>query len=135
MYKFTDTYTDYNGVERKEDFYFNLTKAELADLQNSKVGGFAEMLQKIFDSKDTVTYLKVFKDLIRRSYGVKSDDGRRFIKNDEVWNDFAQTEAYSDLYMMLCSDDEKAADFVNKIIPQDIQQQVAAQQASNALHE
>lgn len=120
MLKKTITYTDYNGVERTEDFYFNLTKAELLEMQISATGGFDTMVMKIVNAKDNQALIKIFKDIVLKAYGEKSDDGRRFIKNDEVRANFAQTEAYSKLFVELASDAKAAADFVNGITPGDV---------------
>jgi len=120
MLKKRITYTDYNGVERTEDFYFNLSKAEIIEMQSSVEGGLSEMLKKIIDAKDTPTLVRVFKDLILKAYGEKSEDGRRFIKSKEISEAFSQTEAYSILYTELATDDKAAAAFANGIIPKDI---------------
>lgn len=117
MLKKTITYTDYDGNERTEDFYFNLTKAEVAEMEMSYTGGMEKMLRKIVAEKDSKRIVEVFKDLILRSYGEKSADGKRFIKNQELRDAFAQTEAYSELFMELASDAEAAAAFVNGILP------------------
>lgn len=118
MYKKTITYTDYNDVERTEDFYFNLSKAELVMMDASVIGGMQQRLRKIVQSQNNVEIMEVFKDLIHRAYGEKSDDGKRFIKSEELSTAFEQTEAYSVLVMELLSDTEKAApEFVNGIIP------------------
>lgn len=113
----TVTYTDYNGVERKETFYFNLTEAELTEMQMSEYGGLTNMLQKIIDSQDSKAIMREFKKLILDAYGVKSDDGKRFIKNDQVKEEFSQTEAFSEIYMELLTDSDAAAAFVNGIVP------------------
>jgi len=120
MLKKTITYTDYNGNERVEDFYFNFTEAELAEMQLTTEGGLVEMVEKIVQAKDQPAIIRLFKELILKAYGVKSDDGRRFIKNETVRDSFAQTEAYSILFMELGTDAEKAAAFVNGIIPASI---------------
>ena len=117
MLKKTITYTDYEGVERTEDFYFNLTKAECVEMQWSAEGGMAKRLQKIVATQDTKQIVEIFKDIILRSYGEKSDDGRRFIKSKELSDAFSQTEAYSELYMELSRDDKAAAAFINGITP------------------
>ena len=96
MLKKTINYTDYNGMERKEDFYFNLNKAEVAEMELSTEGGLAEMIQKIVSSKDTPSIVKIFKDLILKAYGEKTPDGKRFVKSKELSDAFAQTEAYSE---------------------------------------
>lgn len=117
MLKKTVTYVDYNGVERTEDFYFNLTKAEVAEMELSVQGGFSKMLEEIVASKDNVQIVNLFKQMVLKSYGEKSPDGRRFVKSDEIAQAFAQTEAYSEIFMELALDEKKAADFVNGIMP------------------
>lgn len=121
MLKKTIEYTDYNGVKRKEDFYFNLTKAEIMEMELSTTGGLAEMIQKIIDTQDTPQIIKLFKDLVLKAYGEKSADGKRFIKNDDIRDGFAQTEAYSELFMELATDANAAASFVNAIVPKDLE--------------
>ena len=132
MLKKIITYTDYNGVERTEPFYFNLSKAELMEMELGVTGGMTEMLNKIINAKDGPSLMKTFKEMIMKSYGVKSDDGKRLIKSEELSIAFTQTEAYSVLFMELITDDKAAADFVNGIIPNEIQAEVAAQTAQNA---
>lgn len=117
MLKKTITYVDYNGVERTEDFYFNLTKAELTEMEMGTTGGFSEMINRIIATKDIPSVIKIFKELILKSYGQKSADGRRFIKSPELSTEFAQTEAYSILYMELATDEDAAAKFINGIAP------------------
>lgn len=118
MIKLTEKYTDYNGVERTEDFYFHLTEAQLMEMELGVTGGLSEKIKKIINTKDHPTLIKLFKDLVLTSYGVKSDDGRRFIKNDALSTEFAQTEAYSQIFMRLATNDEEGAAFVNGIVPQ-----------------
>ena len=117
MLKKTITYMDYNGVERKEDFYFNLTKAELMEMEMSTTGGLAETIQKVVDTKDAPAIIRIFKDLVLKAYGEKSADGKRFIKSKELSDAFAQTEAYSELFMELATDADAAANFINGIVP------------------
>ena len=131
MLKKIITYTDYNGVERTEPFYFNLSKAELMEMELGVTGGMTEMLDKIIAAKDAPSLMKTFKEMIMKSYGIKSDDGKRLIKSEELSIAFTQTEAYSVLFMELITDDKAAADFVNGIIPKEIQAEVAAQTAQN----
>lgn len=131
MLKKSITYTDYNRVERTEDFYFNLSKAELMEMELGVTGGMTEMLNKIIAAKDAPSLMKTFKEMIMKSYGIKSDDGKRLIKSEELSIAFTQTEAYSVLFMELITDDKAAADFVNGIIPNEIQAEVAAQTAQN----
>ena len=120
------TYTDYNGEERTEDFYFNMTRAEIAEMQLSVKGGFQALIERINNEKDLPAMIEIFKDIILRSYGKKSDDGRRFIKSKELSEEFSQTEAYSDLFMELATDSTAAAAFVNGIMPQNIEAKSAA---------
>lgn len=126
MLKKTIKYEDYNGTEREEDFYFNLTKAELMEMEMSTTGGLAEMIQNIVKAQDAPAIIKVFKDLVLKAYGEKSADGKRFMKVNEAGVPlsiaFSQTEAYSQLFMELATDAEAAANFVNGIVPKDIEQ-------------
>lgn len=117
MLKRTITYTDYNDVERTEDFYFNLTQAELMEMELGTHGGLAEMLNKIVAAQDAPTIISTFKDIVLKAYGVKSDDGKQFIKNDETRTAFAQNPAYSILFMELATDADAGAAFVNGIMP------------------
>lgn len=117
MLKKTITYVDYNGMERTEDFYFNLSKAEVAEMELSVQGGFSKMLEEIIASKDNVQIVNLFKQMVLKSYGEKSPDGRRFIKSEEIAQAFAQTEAYSEIFMELALNEDKAAEFVNGILP------------------
>ena len=127
MIKKTIKYTDYNGVEREEDFYFNLNKAELVEMEMGTTGGLAEKITKIVNAKDQPAIIAMFKDLIRRSYGVKSEDGKRLIKTDAAIDEFMQTEAYSILFMELATDSDAAAKFVNGVIPADLAKQAQSQ--------
>ena len=112
------TYTDYKGVKREEELYFNLSKAEVAEMELSHDGGLSEHIKKIVSAQSGKDIIALFKDLIIKSYGVISDDGKRFIKNDKLREEFVQTEAYSDLFMELASDADAASAFVNGIVPQ-----------------
>lgn len=113
MYKKTITYTDYNGNERTEDFYFNISRGEAQKLQMSKNGGLTEYLNRLIQTQDNEEIVKFFEYFIKLSYGVKSLDGRRFIKNDDVYNDFAQSEAYSVFFSELAESTDACAEFVN----------------------
>ena len=124
MLKKTITYTDYNGVERTEDFYFNLSKAEIMEMEMSTTGGLAEMIQRIVQAQDAPAIIKIFKDLVLKAYGQKSPDGKRFIKSDVLREEFEQTEAYSNLFMELATDSDAAAAFVNGIVPADVGEKV-----------
>ena len=125
MLKKTITYHDYNGVEYTQDFYFNLSKAEIMEMELGTTGGLAEMIQKIVAAQDAPSIIKVFKDLILKSYGEKSADGKRFIKSDEMSTAFSQTEAYSELFMELATNAEAAAAFVNGIVPAEMAKEAA----------
>ena len=126
MIKKTVTYTDYNDVERTENFYFNLSKAEVMEMEMGTEGGMAESIQKIIDAKDAPAIIRVFKDLVLKAYGVKSDDGRRFMKTKpdgtRYADDFKETEAYSQIFMELATDADAAAKFINGIVPADLAQ-------------
>ena len=117
MIKKTITYVDFDGNEREEEFYFNLTEAEVVELELGMTGGLSETLRKIIATSDTPSIIKYFKDIILKAYGEKSPDGKRFIKSEELSTAFAQTNAYSDLFMELAMDDKMASEFVNGILP------------------
>lgn len=117
MLKKTITYTDFNDVERTEDFYFNLTEAELTDMNLDENGGLADKLQKIIDSKEVKQIKDYFKWIVLKAYGEKSEDGRRFMKSPEITKAFEETQAYSDIWMDLAYNEDAAAEFVNGIMP------------------
>ena len=117
MYIRTMTYTDYDGNERTETFYFNMSKAECLDMQLIAEGGLENYIQSIINERDNAKLVKFFKDVILKSVGKKSPDGRRFIKSEEYTREFSQTEAYSDLYVELATNTEEAIKFFNNIIP------------------
>ncbi|WP_288886911.1 hypothetical protein [uncultured Eubacterium sp.] len=123
-------YTDYNGVEREETFLFNLSKAELMEMEMGTTGGLAEMIKKIISTQDTPTIMDIFKKIILKAYGEKSADGKRFIKTGPngrpLSEAFAETEAYSELYMELSTNAEAAAKFVNGIMPKEVADKAAA---------
>lgn len=123
MIKKTVTYTDFNGNERTEDFYFNLTQVELAELDlgvSGVSGGLLGLLKKIVREKDQRQIVEYFKKIVLMAYGEKSVDGRRFVKSEEIRNGFAPTEAYSKIFMELAQDADKAAEFVNGIMPKEV---------------
>lgn len=124
----TIKYVDYNGVEREETFLFNLSKAEVAEMELSVSGGLVQMIEKIVAAEDGKLIIDLFKDIILRSYGEKSPDGRRFIKTKELSLGFSQTEAYSNLFMELATDADAAAAFVNGIVPIPIDKKSAAKE-------
>lgn len=124
MIKLKRKYTDFNGVEREEDFYFGLTKAELIEMELGTVGTFTQALDAIIKAKDMPALIKEFKALVRKAYGEKSPDGKRFVKSEELSDAFCQTTVYSDIFMELVTDDEKASKFINGILPADLQDQL-----------
>lgn len=119
MYKETITYTDYDGNERTEDFYFNLTEAEIYELELGTTGGLRKQIEQIVKAQDAPQIVAIFKNIIAKSYGEKSPDGRRFIKSPELFEAFSQTEAYSQLFVKLATDAEAGANFINGIAPND----------------
>lgn len=120
MLKRTTTYTDYNGNTRTEDLYFNLTKAEITEMELGTVGGLTAMIHNIVAAQDAPAIIKIFKELILKAYGEKSPDGKRFIKSEELSTAFSQTEAYSELFMELATDADAAAKFVNGVVPSEV---------------
>ena len=120
----TITYTDYNDVERTETFYFNLSKAELMEMELGTEGGYTSYLRKISETQNIPALAAIFKDLILMTVGEKSIDGKRFVKSDEIRDAFKQSEAYSVLYMELATDPAKAGEFVNGIIPKSLAKEV-----------
>lgn len=129
MIKKTVTYEDLNGVSRTESFYFHYYESEILEMELSVDGGFAERIQRIIDAKDQTTLIRVIKKFVLDAYGVKSDDGRQFIKNDEVRARFEQCPAYSKIFMELVLDDKVAADFVNGVVPPEMAERVKQLQA------
>ena len=117
MFKKTITYVDFDGVERTEDFYFNLSKSEVIKLELSYPGGFENYIDTIVKSNDGAAIMKSFNDIIMMSYGEKSTDGRRFVKSKELSDAFAQTPAYDQIFIELCTDNNAAAAFVNGVMP------------------
>lgn len=128
MLKKTITYTDYNDEQRTEDFYFNLSKAEIAEMEMSTTGGLTSMINRVVAAKDTPTIIQIFKNLILKAYGEKSADGKRFVKSKELSEGFEQTEAYSILFMELATDDKAAAAFINGIVPKDVAEEASKRQ-------
>lgn len=120
MIGITKTYNDFNDVERTETKFFNLTEAEVMEMELGTAGGVAELLQRIVAAKDQPTIIKFFKDFILKAYGEKSPDGLRFDKSEQMRQDFSNTQFYNLLFMELATDDDKAAKFVNGVIPQSV---------------
>lgn len=129
MLKKTIKYEDYSGKEREEDFYFNLTKAECMEMELATEGGMETRIQRIINSNDQKEIVKIFKGIILKAYGEKSDDGKRFVKiSDEGYplsRRFEQTEAYSNLFMLLSTNADEASKFINAVVPKDISEKAA----------
>lgn len=121
----TMTYKDFNNVERTETFYFNLTPAEAIEMEVMESGGLGVYIDRIIQEQDAKKIIEIFKDLILRSYGVKSNDGKHFLKDEKLRTAFASTNAYSDLFMQLATNAEMAAAFVNGIVPQMTEEEIA----------
>lgn len=124
MYTKKIKYTDYNGNEREEEYFFHLNKSELMEMELSERGGLSTVLKRMIAAQDTPQLIKLFKELILKSYGEPSADGKRFIKSPEMSLEFSQTEAYSDLFMQLATNDIYAAEFVNGLMPSNLKQQL-----------
>lgn len=124
MIKKTFNYTDYDGNEREKEYWFNLSKAELVEMNFETEGGLQDRIQKIIDEEDTKKIIDMFKEIISKSVGIKSEDGNMFVKNEQIRNEFMQSEPYSDLFLELIQDSAKAADFINGIIPASLKQQI-----------
>jgi hypothetical protein len=126
MYKHTVTYTDYNGNEQTEDLYFNLSKAEVAEMQLTYPQGLDKYVESIMGDEDKGIEANIpemtrfFKELMLKSYGVKSEDGRRFIKNDKLREEFLQTEAYSEMFYALLTDENTMTTFVKNVMPKNL---------------
>lgn len=127
MIKWPIKYTDYNGEEHAEDFYFNLNRAEVMELDLAANGAYGAYLQRIVEQRDGKAIAREFRNLILKSYGEKSPDGRRFIKNDELRDAFEQSAAYEELYMQLATDDKACQKFVSGVLPKVEQNQAVAQ--------
>ena len=118
-------YTDFNGLEREEEFMFNLTEAEITEMELTTDGGLSDSIKKIIAAQNTPEIIKVFKMLLLKSYGEKSADGRRFVKSEKLSEEFSQTNAYSQLFMKLATDDKAAVAFINGIMPDSMQEKAA----------
>jgi hypothetical protein len=126
MIKKTVTYKDLNGNDRTESFYFHFYESEILEMEMSVEGGFAERIQRIIDAKDQPSLIREIKKFVLNAYGVKSDDGKRFIKNDDVKAAFVQSPAYSKIFMELVMDDKVASEFVKGVVPAEMSDRVAA---------
>ena len=133
MYKITETYTDYDDNQRTEDFYFNYSEAELADMQFSVSGGLAGMIDKIIKTNDMPKLVELFRELLQKAYGEKSNDGRRFMKSPELTKEFTETVAYSQIYMRLATDSKAAQEFINKVVPKSMKDKMQQANQQNVV--
>ena len=133
MYKITETYTDYDDNQRTEDFYFNYSEAELTDLQFSVSGGLAGMIDKIIKTNDMPKLVELFRELIQKAYGEKSNDGRRFMKSPELTKEFTETVAYSQIYMRLANDSKAAQEFINNVVPKSMKDKMQQANQQNVI--
>lgn len=118
MYKKTITYEDFEGNNITEDFYFNFTEAELAELELTFGDkGLSAYITDVINTKDTKKTIILFKELILKAYGVKSEDNKKFRKSDAIREDFECSPAYSALFMELSTDANALTEFTNKIMP------------------
>lgn len=124
MLKRDITYEDFDGNSVTETFYFNISKPELVELEVEKEGGLQNYLQKIIDTKDGKELIAQFKKIVLLAYGQRSDDGKRFIKNEQMKEEFSQTNAYNEIFMELATDDGKAAEFFLAVMPRDMVGQI-----------
>lgn len=135
MIKWPITYTDYNGETRTEEFYFNLSKPEIMELQLNANGAYGAYLKRIIQERDGKEMAKVYRELITKAYGEKTDDGRRFVKSKELTDAFMQTEAYSELYMELFTDMKACEKFFNGVFPKDWEKYASKMSAENVPQE
>ena len=136
MLKKVITYEDYDGNTRTEDLYFFISKAELTEMELTTPGGFAHKLERISNSQDGAEIIKIFKEIILKAYGEKSDDGRSFIKKRNgvlLAEEFEQTEAYNQLFTELVTDPDKAAAFINGIMPKDLMENAKKMEYNNSV--
>lgn len=128
-------YKDFNGVEREEEFMFNFTEAEITEMELTTDGGLSDSIKKIISAQNTPQIIETFKMLLLKSYGQKSADGRLFVKNKELTEQFTQTNAYSQLFMELATDDKAAIAFINGIIPESMRERVGEVNPEDAIAE
>lgn len=126
MFVKTIKYEDFNGVEKIKDCYFNLNESEIIELEIRGEGGYHEMLDRAIKAKDGKVLMETFNELIHKAYGVKSADGERFEKSEEIYNAFYHSNAYNALFMELVFDAKKAGEFVNNLFPAKMMERLLA---------
>lgn len=124
MLKKTVQYEDFNGDKQTEVLYFNLNKSELLELEMSMAGGLEQFMNSIMETNDMSEMFRQFKRIVLAAYGVRSDDGKRFMKSPELLEEFTQTAAYDAFFMELVQDENVAADFIKGVIPKDLKLQM-----------
>lgn len=129
MLKKTISYEDFDGNQRTEDHYFNLTEAEIAEMELSMNGGLSQLLTKILQENDQKQIIEYFKKIVLMAYGEKSLDGRKFVKNQKIRDEFASTAAYSEIFMELATDADAASAFVKGVMPKNAGRMPAALKA------
>lgn len=111
------TYEDFDGNTQTQEVFFNISKVEALSLETSYPGGYGDYLQKVVDTNDNHRILEVFKDIVKKSYGVKSEDGKRFVKSEEEYKKFEESPVYDEFVMKLIGDENYALDFVIGVMP------------------
>ena len=132
MFKYTITYTDFNDIERTEDFFFHLTTPELIEMQLTSNEGYDKHVERIIKAESAKELIDTFKSILFKSYGEKSQDGRRFVKSEEISRNFSMTPAYTELFMKLATDDVFAAQFMKGLIPKNFEEDVKKLEEANA---
>lgn len=125
-------FIDFNGEEREETFCFNLTRTELIEMQLEVKGGLNSLIEKMAETKDIPSLANLFTTVIKKSYGVKSADGRNFRKSEEIWDDFHSSAAYDALFMEITQDTDSCANFINGIMPPQLIAEAEKQQKKSA---
>lgn len=126
MLKREIAYEDFDGNKRTEVFYFNISKPELIELEAEVQEGFSDWIRSVVAAEDNKTLIQQFKKVVLMAYGQRSEDGQRFIKSDQLREEFSQTNAYNELFMELATDDKAAATFLIGVMPRDMRGQLAA---------
>lgn len=129
MLKKSITYETFDGETVTDEFYFNISKAELVKMELSQKGGLKEHLERIVASQDGKQIIAAMEDIVEQSYGKKSEDGKHFTKSKEIWEEFKSTEAYSVFFMELVTETDKAVEFVNGVVPKELQDEAAKTRA------
>lgn len=129
MLKKTIKYEDYNGNQREEDFYFNLNKTELIEMANSKSGGLDVLMERLVKQQNVKEILSIVKEIILKAYGEKSDDGKVLMKSEDISHKFECTEAFNVLFVELVENSDEALKFINALLPEDVRNKIAQEQA------